>query len=301
MGQKAGPDHPPFYKFMKASTAEIVLTNRTLRWSTPAAFNDPFDMQFDLELPHVDEALKAEHLTKHYESMTGVGPCDLNNKLGLVNAFFARRLKETGQTFTRADFDEEMAGAFDEMVQRGAAAIAELQSDLRRHMASEKVLCLTDRIDSVQQWSHYADEHRGVALQFVTPPGVDSPWSQARKVDYADDMPLLLTRGEYTDFTSGRGVMEVERTLHRIIYTKAREWQNENEWRIATGYGRDAKAPHEDIPFNRNELGAVIFGCRVERETKERLAKLAAANFPHARLLQAGKAAREFRVTVDRH
>lgn len=36
-----------FYKYMTAETARIVLANRTLRWSCPVLFNDPFDIHPD--------------------------------------------------------------------------------------------------------------------------------------------------------------------------------------------------------------------------------------------------------------
>lgn len=40
--------HPVFYKLYGRETADIVLRNRTLLWSTPGTFNDPFDCQFNL-------------------------------------------------------------------------------------------------------------------------------------------------------------------------------------------------------------------------------------------------------------
>ena len=109
MRDKAGKDHPPFYKFMSAATAAIVLKNRTLRWSTPGACNDPFDMQFDLALPAIDDTLKEVSLQRHYESMIGSGPFDPRSKLGRVNHFFAERLRATGKSITRAEFDRDMA------------------------------------------------------------------------------------------------------------------------------------------------------------------------------------------------
>ena len=42
---------------MSCETAEAVLKNRTLKWSPASAFNDPFDMQFDLHLDFDEEDL----------------------------------------------------------------------------------------------------------------------------------------------------------------------------------------------------------------------------------------------------
>src|SRR5262245_43309165 len=41
-------DRETFFKYMSASTAKLVLSNRTLRWSSPLLFNDPFDVPREL-------------------------------------------------------------------------------------------------------------------------------------------------------------------------------------------------------------------------------------------------------------
>ena len=37
-------DRQYFYKYVSAKTAQAILTTRTLRWSSPILFNDPFDV-----------------------------------------------------------------------------------------------------------------------------------------------------------------------------------------------------------------------------------------------------------------
>jgi hypothetical protein len=37
-----------FYKYMPAATAKLVLRGRSLRWSSPLIFNDPFDFPREL-------------------------------------------------------------------------------------------------------------------------------------------------------------------------------------------------------------------------------------------------------------
>ncbi len=39
-----------FYKYVSANTAKIILSTRTLRWSSPVLFNDPFDVTQELRL-----------------------------------------------------------------------------------------------------------------------------------------------------------------------------------------------------------------------------------------------------------
>lgn len=43
-------DRTSFFKYMTAEVAALVLKNRTLRWSSPVLFNDPFDVPRELIL-----------------------------------------------------------------------------------------------------------------------------------------------------------------------------------------------------------------------------------------------------------
>ena len=56
-------DRKSFFKYMSAATARAVLTNHTLRWSSPVLFNDPFDvpreLSFGLTPADIVQALSA--------------------------------------------------------------------------------------------------------------------------------------------------------------------------------------------------------------------------------------------------
>lgn len=65
-----------FYKFMTRGTAEIVLRNRTLRWSTPAHLNDPHENQFDFSSELDREQARQETLRKLWENHYEAGLID---------------------------------------------------------------------------------------------------------------------------------------------------------------------------------------------------------------------------------
>src|SRR2546428_13969576 len=52
-------DRQFFYKYVTAKIAKIVLTTRTLRWSSPVLFNDPFDVTQELRLNFTEEEINA--------------------------------------------------------------------------------------------------------------------------------------------------------------------------------------------------------------------------------------------------
>ncbi|HEX9050369.1 MAG TPA: hypothetical protein VF841_07565 [Anaeromyxobacter sp.] len=41
-------DRTSFFKYMPASKAQIVLSNKAMTWSSPVRFNDPFDTPRDM-------------------------------------------------------------------------------------------------------------------------------------------------------------------------------------------------------------------------------------------------------------
>jgi hypothetical protein len=87
-----------FFKYMSRQTAKIVLANRTLRWSTPALLNDPFDVQFDLHLNNIDrQRIKTLALPKVWDVLYGEGPYEPKNRLGEMMAQLRGRMKPMSQ------------------------------------------------------------------------------------------------------------------------------------------------------------------------------------------------------------
>jgi hypothetical protein len=78
--------------------------------------------------------------------------------------------------------------------------------------AAYGVLCFSKTWDNPVLWSHYADRHRGMALGF----DVDS--DMVREVTYAERRPRFNRVDELT--------------LHKLLYTKQRDWQYEKEVRV---------------------------------------------------------------------
>src|SRR3979490_3166383 len=87
--QNSAPQN--LFKYVSRKVGELVLTNRSLRWSTPGTLNDPYDMQFDLQVDIDKEALKAAGLRKVWEAWYGDQSVPAANRLGLA----IRTLRET--------------------------------------------------------------------------------------------------------------------------------------------------------------------------------------------------------------
>lgn len=279
-----------FFKYMNRATGRIVLENRTLRWSTPGTLNDPYDMQFDLHIDIDREAVKVATLQKLWDAFYGDQPAPVGNILGAV----IQSVRGIFPQLTREEFNREYGETIDGGLSRMERALPGVQNEVRSLIAEGKILCLTELPDNIMMWTHYAESHQGIVLQFRSVPKLDSAWGVARPVQYLADMPRLLDNDFLADMGSGLVSMDAESIMDRLVYTKSAEWAYEREWRVFAGGGRNSHAFHEDLAFNKLELDAVIVGCRMPKEDRTAFAVSTRRLYPHASLLQAEKAGNQF-------
>lgn len=64
-------------------------------------------------------------------------------------------------------------------------------------------------------WSHYADNHRGVCLEFAT---ANPLFATAKAVQYLKDYPSWVP-------------MDADQVV-KTVYTKSNEWEYEDEYRL---------------------------------------------------------------------
>lgn len=289
-----GVEEVVLFKYMTAETAKIVLERTTLRWSTPRTLNDPFDVQFDLHIDVDQDAVRRMALQKIWEDYSSADARRPGNLLGTM----IQMLRVRAPNRDRAWLEESLDGAIDEGFARSLASLPQLHADTREELQHNKILCLTQAPENLLMWTHYAGHHAGAVLRFRDVPGFDSPWSEARQVNYVAEMPLLADEELLSDIMSGRATFDVATLLHRIIYTKSLPFAYEQEWRISSGHGRNPEAAFEDIPFGSEELDAVIMGARMSAGDRDVIARLVRERYPHAELQQAELDNRHFRVNI---
>ncbi len=94
------------------------------------------------------------------------------------------------------------------------------------------IFCLSERVDSVLMWSHYANNHTGIALKFEPMANVRAGLMPLLKVRYQKYRPAIsyFNSNEAIEFTDA-------------LATKAHFWEYEQEWRkiVAGGAGQFAQ------------------------------------------------------------
>ncbi|PYC46493.1 hypothetical protein DI396_15275 [Litorivita pollutaquae] len=282
-------DRLHFFKYMSFETAEIVLTNRTLRWSTPRTLNDLYDVQFDMGLDMDLERLDDLSYEKMWKVVSGEILPNEKTRIGQLLRFLGSSVKYASK--------DEFARAFDGVVKEGyermLARLPETQREIREYMEDLKVLCLTEDPTNPPMWAHYAQQDSGVVIRLRSIPALDTPYGMAVSINYLQELPSLADEEHFSNVLSGIQTDNYRAQINRMMYSKGSAWSYEKEWRISSGDGRNKTAPYEDISFGLNDLDGVILGINMSAENRRKIIELT-KSFPNVELLEAKRSTSGF-------
>jgi hypothetical protein len=155
----------------------------------------------------------------------------------------------------------------------------------RDYNARVGILCLTATSTDILMWSHYADQHRGICLEFRTNIK-DSIFEMAQRVSYADEYPHLDLLKLVRDH-------EFREAIPWML-TKSSFWSYEREWRILDfDNGRGVRK------FPPECLSAVILGCCIPEKERKKILRWIRAFPAPVRVLQAKKSNTHFRLEIE--
>jgi Protein of unknown function (DUF2971) len=288
-----------FFKYVTADIARTILENGTLRFSSPAMFNDPFDTQFDLHLEFDEATIIDLVLDEFWKIFSGQKILEPANRLGhVLELFLARERGLTPDEIFRRH-EHQIRDAVAKSIAEAKTRITAFHGRQRLLLRNARLLCLSEVHDNILMWSHYAQNHSGAVLEFDSDERKDSPFKMAERVVYSKTMPRLMNEKQMVQFLSGQWRMNPYEIMHNEIFVKADDWSYEKEWRIWLP-DRDADRDFIYIQFDREELVGIYFGCRMSEQHRTALLDTLIKHFPNASACQARKSAREFSLQFDR-
>lgn len=137
----------------------------------------------------------------------------------------------------------------------------EIKNEMDRELAECGVLSLSATWDSGLMWSHYADEHRGICIEYDTR---DQPHDRLKKVNYK--APRAIKASDLWRWKAKEDLEAKRRVIETYFYTKSHEWRYEREWRDV----RDSSGAI-DVPFR---ITAILFGLRSDPSIITSIVKL---------------------------
>jgi hypothetical protein len=199
-----------------------------LRLSAPATFNDPYEMFVHL----VVEGSREQRLERFAQLAAQQGPTMPPEK----RAEMVRLLMERPDSEHAARCQESIAG-------------------IRQRSG---VFCFAGDPRNVLTWSHYAENHHGVCLQFERMK--DFPTlGHAVRVNYREDLPVVNWIVDFYD------------DIEQLLLAKHPNWEYEQERRITS-----IDNANRYLQLRPDALTGIILGCRIQEPQMQFIDKLLA-------------------------
>jgi hypothetical protein len=209
----------------------MLLLDRTIYCSDPATFNDPWDCK-----PHFNTEVLDNPVEHERHVQWAVDVCRRhNNSISPQNI---DRMKAQLQVDRQL-----LAKTLQELSQEMWAAIS----------TRYRVYCLGPDAGSLLMWAHYADNHKGICLEFSTRNNV---MCCPLRVEYPRQFPVV------------RAYSAVDAENLQPLLTKADVWTYEHEYRLiaqergnATCHGT-LMTDNNFLKLPENTLLSIIVGCQ---------------------------------------
>ncbi len=226
-----------------------LLCARTIYFSDPADFNDPWDCK-----PWFSTKLLEDPVERDLHIQWAVD--------------ISRQHNDT--------MSEEAVSRLEMQLRADPKLLAETVDEISLNMADAnsgryRVYCLGPDVGNLLMWSHYADKHKGICLEFSTR---DEVMCCPLRVEYPQEFPVIRV---YSN--------DLEDNL-RPFLTKADVWKYEHEYRLIAQERGVATADETLITDNNllrlpeTALLSVIVGCQGDYGEVERLIAEVAPELP---------------------
>jgi len=263
---------------MSAEAAFKSLQTRTLKYSSPTIFNDPFDtqtrMDFDFDVSEFIEALEEELYKLIYSPEEPFG--DENNELfhDIKKAWHVA--KQNKRKIPKDILRQQTKSFNEETVRMCTECLEEMNNWWYRLSKATRVLCLAEDQDNLLMWAHYAKDHTGIVIKFKCLPELDTPLMAARKVNYSGNPPAIAELNDYVKYITGQSPSLINHRgiFYKLFLTKSTQWNYEHEWRvfIPPFNMENPKTELDDkgqeilfklYSFVPQEIHSIYFGCKI--------------------------------------
>lgn len=288
------PGHRSFFKYASPDAARATLMNRTVRYSSPLKFNDPFDIQTGLHFDFDPQKLhgKLVDYLDAFASSPTAPEVDKQDPWGEMALQFRNSYPTLGfdkhrwRKLTEDSFNKDLLPVIKNTQ-------VEYSAYWKNALPRMRVFCVSEERDNLLMWAHYAKDHTGVVFEFLSLPEIDSTLSILQKVEYSISPPTFFTEQEWLDdlLTIKRFNLSILR--NRFILNKSKEWEYEKEWRIWYP-DSNTEDGHDYIPISQQELPKMFIGCRADTKFKKEIITLAREGFPNIQIYQASARADKY-------
>jgi len=236
---------PKLYKYRGFSVNSLrAITEAEIFYARPSSFNDPLDcdptIEVDLDRVHLERLLYRLLLARRTDK-------EARDDVGYLRYLSS----EYGDFRTEPDVENYLVRLLASAIKR----------ELDRELAHAGVLSLSATWKSGLMWSHYADEHRGICIEYDTR---DQEHPKLLPVNYR--APRAIKTSDLWRWKAKDDAAAREAVFSSYFYAKSSEWRYEREWRDLRENSGVA-----GLPFR---ITAILFGLRCDRSVITSIVKL---------------------------
>jgi hypothetical protein len=286
------------YKYVTPERTDI-LKKGLIRFTQPAAFNDPFETLpcFIGGLPDdyvkglmgdiiADQnqykeillsVFKKEMNKRHPETIVPVEAWDVINNLIPVKD--AAKIMQPIASMVSNQFAQFMGEGY--LFKKYT-----LKSVLKSINKEYGLLCLAENPYNLLMWAHYAASHTGFVIEF----NEKHPFFDQRKKQ--EELVRCLTKVTYTKVRPQTFLLDPKieeeqsrkRWAHDIFFTKSEHWEYEEEWRMLEFLKNcshiERNEPYDIclFPIPYDCITGIIFGCKALDTMKSEIRNLIQTN-----------------------
>ena len=272
---------PFLYKYATAATGISVLATQALRWSSPLLFNDPFDVPRDwggFSLPDLENAvIQRFHAYLRGEARPG-------SQAAIDVLELIQRRPNTESRDEAVDAIRFYSRLRRQTLEKHLEGFREAW---KGRLPGMRVLCLSLDPASPAMWTHYANSHSGVVLQFESSDERDSPLLLAQPVIYQEAKPRLPTPNEWARTFLGEVELDWDAVLREYQFVKSTDWSFEREYRVVSGKKQGETGLFADYVFHHADLRGVVLGANIAPQAESLIRDLVAARYHDATIYRA--------------
>lgn len=270
-------------KFCGVDTAHKILKTKSLRWSAPDLFNDPFELDSETPLSFDPTSL----LDAVMQTATGMifSPSNPVGNTPLINAI--RRWREEERFHSSEEAQGVLKELLGKMVDQQLQILDEVMTDWRKFARTLRICSFCEKANNVSAWQRYSNEHRGAALEFMVDPY--ATLKEAHRVVYQDKPPEITTIKEQLDTIIHNKSFEAPKHFQDKFTTKTKASEQDKEWRCimtAEDTFNKSDGSFTDTKLQANDLKTIYFGINMPIKHKKVLLELARENFPQAKVYE---------------
>ena len=211
-----------------------LIRNHSCWFSKPSDFNDPFDCNLDISIGRNPKEImhnmdKSSMLRLLYDALSQKGDDVIDAGARIIKKPFL--LKNIINEIHKYYIDQNIG-----------------------------VFCLSQDPANILMWSHYADNHKGICVEYS--------FSEKFLFQQCDEELVCFNRICFEDAICDL-TKDEDANGYRMLFTKSVDWKYENECRLLS-YNPEIEGDFYSIPLDKDStIKAVYFGLRCQEQTIE--------------------------------